>query len=104
MTLCPVAPVDSLWSGEMLAARAGRFRVLLLNVEGEIRAYEDRCLHQGVALSEGRFDGSTLVCRAHGWQYDARTGQGVNPCAVHLRSFAVVIDQGRICVDLTEEP
>jgi toluene monooxygenase system ferredoxin subunit len=103
MTLYPIAPRDSLWSGEMMSARAGRFRVVVLNVDGRLKAYEDRCLHKGVPLSEGRFEGTRLVCRAHAWEYDACTGQGINPCEIRLRSFPVVVREGQISVEIEED-
>ena len=56
-------------------------KVLLLNVDGDVRAYEDSCPHRGVALSCGKLEAAsgTLTCAMHLWQYDARTGKGLNP-------------------------
>jgi len=103
MSLHPVARADSIWPGEMISVRAGGFRVVLVNVEGALVAYEDRCLHKGVPLSEGRFTGDKLVCRVHGWEYRARTGEGINPCHVRLRSFPVVVHDGLISIEV-EDP
>ncbi len=60
----------------------------------------DRCAHQGVALSEGRLEGATLVCRAHGWSYDARTGCGINPRSARVTRFPVRIEGGVVLVDV----
>jgi toluene monooxygenase system ferredoxin subunit len=76
--------------------------LLLVNVEGAICAYEDRCRHKGVRLSEGRLDGFVLTCGAHGWQYDARTGCGINPEAVMLPKSAVRIEGQDVLVDVPE--
>ncbi|MBW2421912.1 MAG: Rieske 2Fe-2S domain-containing protein, partial [Deltaproteobacteria bacterium] len=35
---------------------------------------ENRCPHAGDPLSEGIVEGSTVMCRAHGWKFDIRTG------------------------------
>jgi toluene monooxygenase system ferredoxin subunit len=75
-------------------------RVLLVNDEGTIRAYEDRCAHLGVALSDGALERTTLTCAAHRWQYDVRTGRGIDPACARLRSFPVEVVQGQIRVDL----
>jgi hypothetical protein len=48
-----VTALDDLWSGEMRATRIGGRPVLLVNVGGRVRAFEDRCAHQGVPLSQG---------------------------------------------------
>jgi phenylpropionate dioxygenase-like ring-hydroxylating dioxygenase large terminal subunit len=38
--------------------------------EGKPFALRDNCPHRGVPLSEGWFDGCTLQCCYHGWQFD----------------------------------
>jgi toluene monooxygenase system ferredoxin subunit len=91
---------DDVWDGEMCAVRVEDRRVLLANVGGEVVALLDRCAHQGVALSEGRLEGGALVCRAHGWSYDARTGCGINPRSARLTRFPIRIEGGVILVDV----
>ena len=53
--------------------------MVLLNIDGEIRAFEDRCPHLSSRLSEGDIDGRTLTCAAHLWEFDAVTGKGTDP-------------------------
>ncbi|MBA2284489.1 MAG: Rieske 2Fe-2S domain-containing protein [Ktedonobacteraceae bacterium] len=45
-------PLDDLWIGEMLGVEAGGVKVLLINVEGAVQAYLDRCPHRASPLSE----------------------------------------------------
>src|SRR5262245_13829224 len=97
------ARLDNLWSGEMLGVCLGGRRVLLVRIDGEVHAYEDRCAHLGVALSEGRLAGGVLTCRAHEWQYDVRTGRSINPKSAMLRRFPVRIEGGAILVAVEEE-
>jgi toluene monooxygenase system ferredoxin subunit len=99
-----VATVESLWSGEKMSAVVGGKKVLLIHIDDRVYAYADRCCHKGVALSEGRLEGTVLTCRAHEWQYDVRTGRGVNPANVRLESYAVKIAGGEILVDVEEQP
>jgi len=75
-------------------------RVLIVNLDGKVCAYEDRCLHKSLPLSLGKLAGNRLLCRAHEWEYDACTGQGINPSGVALRRYEVRIDAGQILVDL----
>ena len=91
---------DDLWIGEMIGLEVEGRRVLLVNVEGEVCAYEDRCLHRSLPLSLGRLAGNRLVCGAHGWEYDVCTGQGLNPTGVALRRYPVRIADGDILVDV----
>lgn len=97
------ARLDDLWSGEMLGVCLHGRRVLLIHLDGEVHAYEDRCAHLGVALSGGRLAGGVLTCSAHEWQYDARTGRSINPKAIELRRYPVRIEGDAIWVDLEEE-
>jgi len=91
-----------LWAGEMLGVCLDGRRILLIHVDGEIHAYEDRCAHLGVALSGGRLEGCVLTCAAHEWRYDARTGRGINPKTAALRRFPVRIEGDAIWVSLEE--
>ncbi len=94
-----VGELDQLWDGEMVSCSAGGRRILLIRIGEAIRAFEDRCVHLGVALSEGLLDGKVITCSAHQYQYDALTGRGINPRAVCLIRFPVRIDGASILVD-----
>lgn len=91
-------PADDLWIGEMVGLTLDGEAVLLVNVEGAVCAYRDRCLHRALPLSLGKLDGSRLVCRAHEWEYDVCTGQGINPQGVALRRYDVKVEAGQIMV------
>jgi toluene monooxygenase system ferredoxin subunit len=93
-------PDTELWDGEMRGLVVAGRKVLLLRVRGEIHAYEDRCPHLGVALSEGALADCVLTCRAHLYTYDATTGAGLNPKTTRLRVFEAVVRDGAICVDV----
>jgi toluene monooxygenase system ferredoxin subunit len=91
---------DQVWEGEMLACTLAGRNVVLLRLDGQVRAYEDRCAHLGVRLSEGRLVGRTLTCGAHEWEYDAATGEGINPRRACLQCFPAREVDGRIFVDV----
>lgn len=95
-----VAAIADIWKGEMIGAVVDGRKVLLVRTEEEVLAYEDRCAHLGVALSEGRLDGTVLTCSAHHWQYDVTTGRGVNPAHTCLTRFATLLQHGVIFVDI----
>ena len=91
---------DGLWVGEMKGVVVDGVPVLLASLEDGVRAYEDRCLHKGVALSAGRLTGTRLACAVHAWEYDVATGLGVNPGRVCLRAFPVRLEGDDIYVDV----
>jgi toluene monooxygenase system ferredoxin subunit len=98
-----VVAASELWDGEMRGYEVAGRKVLLVKLQGRLYAYEDRCAHLGVALSQGRIDDEVITCSAHHYQYDARTGRGINPRAVCLRSFGVAIEDGWVAVDVEQE-
>jgi toluene monooxygenase system ferredoxin subunit len=91
---------DELWEGELRGLVVRGRRVLLLRSEGSVCAYEDRCAHLGVPLSLGKLEAGVITCYAHHYQYDARTGRGINPERVQLRALPVRVDAGAIDVDV----
>ena len=70
--------------------------MVLLNIDGEIRAFEDRCPHLSSRLSEGDIDGRTLTCAAHLWEFDAVTGKGTDPGNSQLNVFETRMADGNI--------
>ncbi|MEU6098782.1 Rieske 2Fe-2S domain-containing protein [Streptomyces sp. NPDC047079] len=93
--------LDDLWEGDMQGVEVAGTKVLLVNVDGEVRAYHNRCPHQAWALDEGDFDGQTITCSRHLWEFDADTGQGVNPGTCRLTAYPCrVTETGTIMVDV----
>lgn len=100
MTRIKVAAVDDLWAGEMRGVQVAGESVVLINLDGRIVAYRDRCAHLGIKLSEGTLAGCVLTCRAHHWQYDVTTGSGVNPAPARLVPVKVEVDGDDVFVVL----
>ena len=100
MAFRKVANLDELWDGEMTVLEMEGRVVLLVNVDGGIHAYADSCPHLGSRLSQGSLRRNVLACATHGWEFDVSTGQGINPKAACLKSFAVKIENGDILIDL----
>ena len=96
MTWQVATPAEDLWEGELTGVELGGTNIVLLNVAGEIHAFEDRCPHLGGRLSEGTLDGSTLTCANHLWEFDGLTGKGTNPGNCQLTTFGTRIREGQI--------
>ena len=92
---------DDLWEGDMTSVTVDGENVLLMNVDGQVRAYANTCPHQAGPLDEGDFDGVTLVCARHLWEFDAATGCGINPDNARLTVFGCKVgEDGIIWVDV----
>ncbi len=95
--------LDDLWEGEVRGVKLGGVDIVLCNVDGELFAYEDRCPHLANPLSDGVLERNVLTCAAHEWEFDARSGQGVNPSAARLKPFPVRLDDDRIFIAIPPE-
>jgi toluene monooxygenase system ferredoxin subunit len=62
----------------MAAVQVGPTRVLLVHVDGEARAYDNRCPHRAWPLERGTLAGGVLTCANHGWSFDVATGRCVD--------------------------
>jgi toluene monooxygenase system ferredoxin subunit len=100
MAYTKALPRDELWIGEMRSCNIAGRRVLLVGLPNGVCAYEDRCAHLGIPLSDGTLRDGVITCSAHGFQYDASTGLGINPKNTRLAQFPVRIEDDHICVEL----
>jgi toluene monooxygenase system ferredoxin subunit len=92
--------LDDLWEGDMTAVKVDGEAVLLVNVDGDVHAYSNRCPHQASALDEGDLDGQALTCAKHLWEFNAVTGRGINPDDARLKRYGCRVgDDGTISVD-----
>jgi toluene monooxygenase system ferredoxin subunit len=66
-------------------------KVLIANAEGELFAYQGICPHQDVCLGDGFFDGKTLTCHQHLWQWDIRNGSAIGLAEAPLEQYALEV-------------
>lgn len=93
-----IVPLDELWGDELVPCTVAGDAVFLVRLGDEVRAYRDKCPHQGVPLSEGHLAGCVLTCRAHHHTFDLLSGRGENPPGVGLVRYPVRIADGRVFV------
>ena len=63
----PAMEIDDLWEGDMAGVDVSGAKVLLVNVDGDVQAYKNRCPHQESNLDEGEFEDGTITCWRHHW-------------------------------------
>ena len=76
----------------------GGAKVLIARNEDEYFACQATCPHQEVALCEGLFDGSTLTCHQHLWQWDIRTGAPIGLAESPLECYRTQVDGDAVYV------
>jgi 3-phenylpropionate/trans-cinnamate dioxygenase ferredoxin subunit len=69
-----VAKVADIGAGTMKGFVVGDIKLMIANIGGKFYAVEDRCTHMNAKLSTGMLMGKTVMCMAHGAQFDVTTG------------------------------
>nr|AAB58742.1 ferredoxin [Burkholderia cepacia] len=92
MTFTKVCSLDDLGEGEMESFEVDGQEILMVWPEGgELKAFQGICPHQDIPLIEGKFDGKTVICPTHLWQFDACSGKGINPLDCALAQYPLKI-------------
>lgn len=98
-----VAKLSDVPRGRGLRVRVGELEVGLFRVQDAIYAMENRCPHGDSPLSEGELNGCVVVCAAHGWDFDVRTGfKPGDPDGFPVPCFAVRVEGDEIWVDVED--
>ncbi len=72
-------------------------------VDDEYFAIDNACPHAGFPLSEGLLEGHTIICTAHGWEFDVRTGLGgQNTFSPPLGCFSVERDGDDLWIEVAD--
>ena len=74
--------IDGPPPGQLLEVEAGKERIVLANVDGDLYALQNRCSHQDLPLSDGELEGDRLECLYHGARFDVCTGRAVGLPAI----------------------
>jgi len=78
-------------------------RVLIVNYEGKLHAWDGTCTHEEADLSTGFLSSEEVTCPLHLSRFNLLTGEAVNPPAEKpLGKRQVKIENGQVFVDLNE--
>ncbi len=72
----PIAKSSDVPEASILGARLLGEDLVVWRIRGEVRVWQDLCIHRGTRLSLGHLEGDLLQCAYHGWTYD-RSGDCV---------------------------
>jgi len=67
----PVARTDDVPEGSIRPAKLLDEDLVLWRIHGEVKVWQDLCVHRGTRLSLGYLEGDELVCAYHGWTYNS---------------------------------
>lgn len=92
-----VCTTAELLPGESTVAWDGDTPILVVNLDGDFHALEDRCTHQDFELSVGAVDQSdgSIECVLHGARFDLRSGIALcGPAYAPVPKFPVRVEDG----------
>ena len=105
MRRVPVARLDDLAPGTMLMVQVDGTDILLINLNGEIRATQGVCSHEYFELDKGFLTGDTLTCALHLSRFDLFRGEALDPpAALPLQVYPVFVENGEIVLELPQGP
>ena len=88
--VCKVADVPQ--NGLKEVEVEGGLKLVVASSGGEFFGFQATCPHQDVPLCEGVFDGSTLTCHMHLWQWNVRTGAPLGLAEAPLQKYPLAQD------------
>ncbi len=74
--------------------------ILVTRVDGELIAGTSMCPHEDVSLVRGCIRDGAIVCKAHGYSFDLRTGACSHDPKLRWRVYTITVTSGQVHVDL----
>ena len=100
-TIIDLCPTSDIPENSVKRFEVGNHVLAVYNVGGAICATDDECTHGAASLSDGILEGDIIECTMHFGAFNCRTGEAVQaPCSVALRTYRVIVQDGKILVDL----
>jgi nitrite reductase (NADH) small subunit len=73
--------------------------ICVANVNGEISAMDNVCLHHGGPLGQGVIEAGKVICPWHGWAWDPKTGEA-GPPGAKVAVYPVKIEGGDVLIEV----
>ena len=103
--LVPVAAVADLPEGTMKMVQVDGTQILLVHLQGRLRAMQGICSHEYFELDHGFLTGDSLTCALHLSRFDLDSGEALDPPAeLPLAMYPVAIEDGLIVLELPVGP
>ena len=99
MEMCSVA-LSELPIGEtrLATTESGRL-ILLVRTDATVRAFQGTCTHEGTEFEQAYIANGVVTCPAHYSQFDARTGEVLEPPADRsLNEYQTELRDGSIFI------
>lgn len=111
-----VIEADELPPGDRVIVEIDGREIAVFNVDGELYALANYCVHQGGPVCEGLLSGTVgvdddldlvyekegeiVACPWHGWEFEVRTGEHLADPGYRLPSYDVTVEDGEVYLRL----
>ncbi|MBI0580719.1 Rieske (2Fe-2S) protein [Neobacillus cucumis] len=115
-----VCSAEELQPGQRKIAVVDGVEIAMLNVDGQLYAFRNRCPHQGVEMIYGSVGGTMLPsdpgeynygcdnqiisCPLHGWEFDMKTGKSLSSPKYSVGNYEIKEKDGSIVLLVKKEP
>ncbi len=89
----PFIRPEELGEGKGKAVPVNGTDVAVFKCQDQLYAIQNRCPHEGAALSAGVLDGGEVICPLHGYRFNLKTGVCLTDPNVKARTFRLVPDR-----------
>ena len=103
MSATDIGSVDEFVNCQTAIRRVEGQNIVVVRVDDEFFALEDRCSHEEFPLSAGELDCEKreIECERHGAMFSLSDGAAVSfPATKAVRAFAISVRDGRVEVEL----
>ncbi|MBX3031953.1 MAG: Rieske 2Fe-2S domain-containing protein [Chloroflexi bacterium] len=101
----PVATLSDVPEGTMHMVQVDGTDILLVHLDGQVRALQGICSHEYFELDKGFLTGDSVTCALHLSRFDVATGDALDPPAeLPLVTWPVTLLDGSIVVELPDGP
>lgn len=93
--------LNEIKEGKYDVAAVNRTLVLIVWPTGSTqpRVFQGMCPHDNEPLADARFDGKTLTCRHHDWEFNGETGACIKGKPCTLAEYPVKIEDDAVWVE-----
>ena len=99
MRVVKIAQSDLPLPNSCVEVSCGDRLICVANLDGQIHAIENTCLHRGGPLGAGVIEDCKVICPWHGWAWDPKTGQSEAQGA-QLAIYPVKIENGEVLIEV----
>ena len=77
MNFIKAAQTNELAAGDKKKIQLDKKAILLVNIDGEFYAIENKCPHMGGSLYDGKLESDMIICPRHGSAFNVKTGKNM---------------------------